>query len=116
MEVTGLPALKSKLRDLGKRYGDRVARGLKKAGLFLQREAQELCPVDTGNLKNGASTRSEGNGIDTVVTVGFQAAYAVFVHENKNARHPVGQAKFLERPAREKVGEMADIITAEARR
>jgi hypothetical protein len=35
------------------------------------------------------------------VQVGYTAAYAVHVHENMETQHPVGQAKFLEQPARE---------------
>lgn len=34
------------------------------------------------------------------VIVGYTAAYGVHVHENLTAYHPVGQAKFLEEPAR----------------
>lgn len=37
---------------------------------------------------------------DASVTVGYTAAYAVYVHENLEAHHPVGQAKYLEQPAR----------------
>lgn len=35
------------------------------------------------------------------VIVGYTQAYAVYVHENLTARHPVGQAKYLEQPARQ---------------
>jgi hypothetical protein len=35
------------------------------------------------------------------VTVGFTQHYAIYVHENLNAHHDVGEAKFLEKPARE---------------
>jgi hypothetical protein len=42
--------------------------------------------------------------------VGYAAPYAVFVHENVHARHPVGQAKFLETAAREGVRPMARIV------
>jgi hypothetical protein len=45
-----------------------------------------------------------------VVEVGFTAGYAVFVHENLQARHPVGQAKFLEQPARENAKKYAETI------
>ncbi len=38
---------------------------------------------------------------DCKVSVGYTAAYAIFVHENLQAHHPVGQAKFLEQPLRE---------------
>lgn len=41
-----------------------------------------------------------------VVTVGYTQSYAIYVHENLTAKHPVGQAKFLEQPFRE----MADVF------
>lgn len=38
---------------------------------------------------------------DAEYTVGYSAPYAVYVHEDMEARHPRGgQAKFLEQPAR----------------
>jgi len=44
------------------------------------------------------------------VSVGFQTSYAIYVHENLEANHPVGQAKFLEQPAREYQAEIVRII------
>lgn len=41
------------------RHGKTMAQGLLLAGLRLQREAQKLCPVDTGALKGSAFTRVE---------------------------------------------------------
>lgn len=35
------------------------------------------------------------------VVVGYTQQYALYVHEDLEARHPVGQAKFLEQPARQ---------------
>lgn len=35
------------------------------------------------------------------VTVGYTQAYAIYVHENLEAYHKVGQAKYLEQPARQ---------------
>lgn len=35
------------------------------------------------------------------VTVGFTQNYALYVHEDMSAKHPHGQAKYLEQPARE---------------
>jgi hypothetical protein len=55
-------------------------------------------------MRRGAFARAE---------VGYSAPYAVYVHENLQAYHPVGQAKYLERPAREYAGEIAR-ITREA--
>lgn len=45
-----------------------------------------------------------------LVWVGYEAYYAIYVHENLQAHHPVGQAKFLEEPARALRGQMAVII------
>jgi CRISPR/Cas system-associated exonuclease Cas4 (RecB family) len=46
------------------------------------------------------------------VVVGYSAPYALFVHENLEAHHPVGQAKFLEQPAREFRKDMAAAVVA----
>lgn len=44
------------------------------------------------------------------VHVGYRAAYGIFVHENLEAYHPNGQAKFLETPAREEARNIAKIV------
>jgi hypothetical protein len=44
------------------------------------------------------------------VSVGFTQAYGIFVHENLEAHHPTGQAKFLEQPAREMATEIPQIV------
>ena len=95
-----------------------VERGLKRAGLFLQRESQLIVPVDTGNLKGGAFTRKvSGIGFDADVVVGYVADYAVYVHEDLQARHQPGkQAKYLEQPARQNRTAILKIIKDEARR
>ena len=49
-------------------------------------------------LRRKAAEASEADGASVVV--GFSAAYALFVHEDTQAHHEVGQAKFLEEPAR----------------
>ena len=47
------------------------------------------------------------------IVVGFTQNYAVFVHENKEAHHNVGQSKFLEEPARA-LGKTLGSMTAQA--
>ena len=93
-----------------------LERGLIKAGLFLQRESQKLCPVKTTNLKANAFTRKEEKKGGVAVRVGYVAEYAVYVHEMTGNYHHVGQAKFLEQPAREKEGEMKEIIKKEMKK
>lgn len=47
------------------------------------------------------------------VRVGFTAEYAVYVHENLEAEHPVGQAKFLEEPLRTMIKELVAGVKAD---
>lgn len=92
-----------------------VEKGIKKAALLLQRESQKVVPVDTGNLKNSAFTRITGTGFQTKATVGYTAEYAIFVHERTELRHKPGKiAKFLEKPARDNLKRMTQIIEEEA--
>lgn len=44
------------------------------------------------------------------ILVGFKAYYAIYVHENMQAHHPNGQAKFLEVAAKNSKKEIADIV------
>lgn len=68
--------------------------GLLAGGYLVLRGAQLLVPVDTGHLKNSGYVRDLGEGKG--VEIGFTASYAIYVHENMEAYHAVGQAKFLE--------------------
>jgi CRISPR/Cas system-associated exonuclease Cas4 (RecB family) len=51
------------------------------------------------------------DGKRVVVAVGFTQAYAIYVHEDMEAHHPVGQAKYLEQPARELRQDLGNIVT-----
>lgn len=65
---------------------------------------------DFTKLKNKSK---RGDDVDYIV--GYTANYALFVHEDLESRHPVGQAKFLEQPARELRGELISIIAVTRR-
>jgi hypothetical protein len=45
------------------------------------------------------------------VIVGYTQRYAIFVHENLTAHHNVGQAKFLEQPARQFSKDIAQVVS-----
>jgi len=85
--------------------------GLLEAGHAIERSAKGRVPVDTGNLKNSGYTRKAG---PRSVEVGFQAAYAVYVHENLEARHPVGEAKYLQRAITENEDDIVRIVAHHA--
>jgi len=144
LELKGIPELLERLSKAKNQIADRAGVGLTYAGLFLQRESMKMVPVQTGNLKDTAFTRRFGSGLSTDVVVGFTAEYAVYVHEDltkahgrkfnekhrdeilnasSRARTAEGgmfnrgenqQAKYLERPAREKRKEMLRIVAVYA--
>ena len=126
VKITGMDvfvfALAKKSRATQKAFRNSAVRG----GLRIQREAQKRVPVDTGNLRASAATRTAKDSRGTRVDVGFTASYALFVHENTDMKlkgMPRGEAepgkgyrghywdpqpqagpKFLENPARELEG------------
>lgn len=59
-------------------------------------------------LRSRAAKSRKGD--DVSVSVGYTAAYALYVHENLTAHHPVGQAKYLEQPARQNAREYGEIV------
>lgn len=62
-------------------------------------------------LRKLAEGRRGRPGKKTVV-VGYTQHYAVYVHENLEANHPVGQAKYLEQPARQLASEFGRMVVA----
>jgi len=113
IRVTGVNKILSRLRAVTAAKAVNVGTRLKKAGLYVQRESQKIVPVDTAALKNTARTDSKGTGSNTDVIVHYGAGveYAVYVHEDMNAKHKQGKrAKYLEAIIREKKKEIFNII------
>ena len=99
IKVTGVAQLQRRLRSAALAQGTMAAANAYRAGLYVQRESQKIVPIDEGNLKNSAFTRNIGGaGWLHDVIVGYTANYAVYVHEDPNARHKPGKTyKFLEK-------------------
>jgi hypothetical protein len=75
-------------------------------------EVQGLNSLVSKLRNRAARTLKDRN---TKVAVGYTAPYTVYVHENLQNNHPVGQAKFLEQPARQMASELAHLIASELR-
>jgi hypothetical protein len=133
--VEGVKEAVNELKSVHSSMGNAAERGLKRAGLRLQRESMKEVPVDTGNLRSSAWSRKiEGSGFDAVVGVGYTASYALRVHENVDKAHGqeynekyaqeigkgimssrgAGQkAKFLEDPAKRLADALGKMVAAE---
>lgn len=114
IKIEGLDeAIASINEEIGKING-RTTGGLLAGGLIIQRRSQELVPVKYGFLKASAYTRKTPED-PKVVEVGYSAAYALYVHENLEAHHTVGQAKFLEVAVEEKKDEVVQAVASRAK-
>lgn len=115
--IDNIRAVKRALRKECKRRTDALARGIYRAGLFLQRQSQLIVPVDTGALRSSAYTRRMPIADPIIVVVGYTQSYAIYVHENLWSWHAVGTyAKYLEYPARVFRNEMRAIVEQEMKK
>lgn len=100
--IVGGDKLRAALQKLAAAGPQILAGALYREAEAIMTEAKQRTPVKTGNLRaSGQVHAPEITGTGVTVTLGFGNAavgYAVYVHENLTARHPVGEAKFLERP------------------
>ena len=110
-KITGLKNVLKKLDRTVFKLSGRIEDNLKLGGLEIQRASQKIVPVDLGILKPSAFTRSDGKGFKTQVTIGYTTSYAIYVHENLDAKHETGKkAKFLEDRAKELAPQILKMI------
>lgn len=104
VQLKGINKVLSNLKKANKTLGKRVEIGLTAGGLLLQRFSQEIVPVDKNVLRPSARTRKvSGDGFETDIVVSYSTLYAVFVHEDSDAKHKEGKSwKYLEKPAKQR--------------
>jgi hypothetical protein len=92
--------VKAALTNIARKAPEQVADALYAEAQIEMTEAKRRTPVDTGELRaSGYVADPEIRGRRISVEMGFGGAaseYAVHVHEDLEALHPVGQAKYLE--------------------
>jgi len=104
--VSGVQSMVAKLKTISAKFPDRVAEALYQEAQIEATEMKRRTPVDTtrdaphpGNLRNSIHVerpKRRGREISVMIATGRQAPYAIYVHENPDAFHPVGQWKFME--------------------
>jgi hypothetical protein len=96
----GTAQVAANLRTLVRAVPAAVGRALREEAEIEMTEAKERTPVDTGALRASGHVEGpdhQGRAISVDLNYGGPSApYAVYVHEDLEAHHPVGQAKFLE--------------------
>ena len=99
-KMTGAKEMREKLARLRQRFPDEIGLALRQETEIESTEVKKRTPVDTGNLRASVHVEGpfrEGRRVWTQIVAGGPAApYAIYVHENPDAVHPVGQWKFIE--------------------
>lgn len=114
LKLTGVEAVRANLRRLAERFPDEIARAMYQEAQIEMTEAKRRTPFDTGALRSSGHViepERRGNNVTVrLVFGGAASAYAIYVHEDLEAFHPHGQAKFLESVIKESVPYMAQRI------
>lgn len=114
MAYSGANAMMAKLTKLQAFSPDEFARAVYQEALIEEKEVKRRTPVDKGVLR--ASIHVEGPERDGrmirvyIVAGGPAEEYALIVHEDLEAFHKVGEAKYIERPLMESAPYMAGRI------
>jgi hypothetical protein len=106
------PLLKG-LEEARKRQLEAAALAIDQFAEHVLGDAQKLTPVATGALQaSGTTSPIEMDGESITKEIGFNTDYAAAVHENLEANHAVGQAKFLETALRENAPKLGPFIAS----
>jgi len=92
--VKGLSQIKNALTQVKKEHEKKKRKALTRIGVIVKADSVKLTPIDTSNLRGSAYIDVDGS---KSVFIGYTAYYAVYVHEDLEAYHEVGEAKFLDK-------------------
>ena len=98
--------LESNLPQVMGMFEQNKRKALDAVGLDTSGRAKEITPVDTGRLRSSLTWQRN----DTSVDIGTNVEYAIFVHEDLDAFHRVGEAKFLTKAVQRNEGRIRDLI------
>lgn len=100
MKLRGVDAMRAKIRKIAANLPNKVGAALYREAEIEMTESKKRVPVDTGTLRASGMVSEpvkENGQISVTLSYGGAAKdYAIPVHENLEAFHPVGQAKYLE--------------------
>lgn len=109
--IKGVAEMAALVRSAASKFPSAVEKALYQEAQIEMTESKRRCPVDTGTLlASGFVQQPVRAGSNISVTLGYggeASSYAVIVHEDLEAFHKVGQAKYLESVLKESASHMA---------
>jgi hypothetical protein len=125
LRVTGGDRIAANLRAISKNMPEIAERALIEEAEIDKIEAVKRTPIDTGDLRASARVVAERRDLQrrdlaaskVYITFGDDTEgregvfYAVYVHEDPDAYHPVGEYKFLESTLKESAPFMSERVS-----
>lgn len=117
VDIKGMRKMQRKIDRLRKEAPEAVGAALYERAVGVMTDSKKQTPVDTGRLRSSgfvSAPMEVGPGGGMKVVMGYGTEYAVFVHEDTDASHTTGNAKYLEKALNAKAGQMAEQIAKAA--
>jgi hypothetical protein len=95
-KFTGVAEMKRKMHTAAADIRRLQVRAVEAEAQKILKEAQSRVPVDTGQLRDSGRVEMHEDGTTIKARIVFGTDHAIPVHEDLEAKHPSGQAKFLE--------------------
>lgn len=117
IHMTGLNEVEANINRLIKNNWKDAKRGLlHEANIILDKSIKQT-PIEFGVLRGSGTVEETKEDKDEYeVTIGFNTEYAAAVHENLNAYHSKGKAKYLEDPLMARVDDIPKNIAKRIKR
>lgn len=107
VELFGVSQLMARLDEMSKAYPKELDAALYQEALAIFRKSQRIVPVDKGFLKGSGVIEGPKNHEILIGYGGPAAPYALYVHEDPEAKHKSGKTyKFLEIPVMDAIAGM----------
>ena len=99
LKVTGVAQVEANIQRIIKENWNDAKKALRQEGNIILNDSIKQTPVEFGDLRrSGTVEEVKETKKEYVIAIGYNTTYAAAVHENLNAHHTVGKAKYLEDP------------------
>lgn len=110
LKTTGLKELERKLDKINKNIDSINNEEIKKGSELILNESKKLAPKDTGQMIRETDIKKISN---KETHIRFNSDHSLYVHEDLEARHINGQAKFLSIATENKGKEAIELVAKE---
>lgn len=117
IHIEGLEQVEANINRLMRDNWKEAKQGLRdEANIIIQKSVRQT-PREFGDLRRSATVEeTKETKTEYELTLGFNTEYAAAVHENLNAHHDVGKAKYLEDPLMARVDDIPKNIAKRIKR